>query len=204
MESERGGTCYDSSNAPYVFDLRSMALAEQMLDYFQDQFLFYRSLPDDIQKQIKIRLYPQDYGWNQKQRWLKQFPRVVFDDEFTPYYSKVRNHRLFISTYMATTYNESLAANIPTVMYWNPNHWEWADFAAQDFAALKSAGIYHDNPQSAARHVAMIWDDVGNWWYSNEVQAVRELFCRKYAHRGKDVIPKLAAVLREAALSTHP
>ena len=36
------------------------------------------------------------------------------------------------------------------------------------------------------------------WWYSSEVQTVWEIFCRKYAHRVKDIIPKLAAVIKEA------
>ncbi len=184
---------------PYAFDLRSMILCEQMINYLDDQFLFYRNLPERIQKRALIRLYPEDYGWNQKLRWKSNFPEVMIDEGKVRINKIASKCRIFISTYNATTYNQSLAANIPTVMYWNPNHWEWADFAAQDFAALQSVGIYHDNPQSAARHVAMIWDDVGDWWYSSEVQFVRKEFCRKYAYLGKDVIRKLAAVLKEAS-----
>jgi len=187
----------------YVFDLRSMALAGEVLDYFKDQFLFYNSLPLEIQKKMIIRLYPEDYGWNQKQRWLERFPQISLDEGNASYYRMIKKCRLFISTYMATTYNESLAANIPSVIYWNPDHWTWADSAETDFIALKSVGIFHDTPESAAQHVTKVWEDVAAWWYSSEVQVVRELFCRKYAHRGKDVIPKLAAVLKEAGLSTH-
>ena len=62
----------------YVFDLRSMALAGEVLDYFKDQFLFYNSLPLDIQKKMIIRLYPEDYGWNQKQRWLNASLKILF------------------------------------------------------------------------------------------------------------------------------
>ena len=101
---------------------------------------------------------------------------------------------------MDTSYNESLAENVSTVIYWNPDHWKWADSAESDFTALKSVGIYHDKPESVAQHVTKVWDDMAAWWYSSEVQAVRELFCRKYAHRGKDIIPKLAAVIKEAVL----
>jgi Glycosyl transferases, related to UDP-glucuronosyltransferase len=150
-----------------------------------------------------IRLYPEDYGWNQKQRWLERFPQISLDEGNVSYSWMIKKCRLFISTYMATTYNESLAANIPTVIYWNPNQWKWSDSAESDFIALKSVGIFHDTPGSAAQHVTRVWEDVAAWWYSSEVQTVRELFCRKYAHRGKDVIPKLAAVLKEAAHSNH-
>lgn len=48
---------------------------------------------------------------------------------------------------MAISYNESLAVNIPTEIYWNPNHWKWADSAETDSTKLKSVGIYHDKPE---------------------------------------------------------
>ena len=52
--------------------------------------------------------------------------------------------------------------------------------------------------RSASQHVTAVWDDVAKWWLDPKVQAVRENFCRKYAYRHASVIPKLAAVLREA------
>ena len=76
-----------------------------------------------------------------------------FDEGNVSYYLMIKKCRLFISTYMATTYNESLAANIPSVIYWNSDHWTWADSAETDFIALKSVGIFHDTPKSAAQHV---------------------------------------------------
>ena len=40
--------------------------------------------------------------------------------------------------------------------------------------------------------------------YLSEVQTVRELFlAAKYAHRGKDIIPKFAAVIEEVVLCNH-
>lgn len=189
----------------YTFDLRSMALGEQMLSYFKDQFKFYGSLHEEVQNQVKVRIYPfGDYGWKQKEMWLKNFPNVQLDEGVLPLEKEVTQCRLLIGTYMATTYNESLAANIPTVIYWDPRFWEWDESAESDFEILESVGIFHHTPESAAQHVFEIWDNVGKWWNSKEVQTAREDFCRKYAHRGKDIIPKLAEVLKEAGnLSSH-
>ena len=101
---------------------------------------------------------------------------------------------------MSIFYNESLEMNIPTVIYWNSDHRKWADSAESDFTAFKTVGIFHDMSESAAQHVTKVLDDMAAWWNSSEVQALRELFCRKYAHRGKDIIPKLAAVIEEVVL----
>ena len=185
----------------YAFDLRSMALAGQMLSYFEDQFAFYGNLPSEIQAQMRIRLYPVDYGWNQKQRWLDHFPSVQLDEGSTPIKKIVKKCRLFISTYNATTYLESLAANIPTVIYWDKHYWEWPEWADDDFSALQSVGIFHETPESAAKHVTVIWDNVAQWWSAPKLQSVRQKFCRKYAHRHPSVITRLADVLREAAES---
>lgn len=185
----------------YVFDLRSMALAGQMLSYFEDQFAFYGHLPPDLQAQMRIRLYPADYGWNQKQRWLDRFPSVQLDEGSKPIKKLVKKCRLFISTYNATTYLESLAANIPTVIYWDKNYWEWSEWADGDFSELQSVGIFHETPESAAKHVTAIWDNVAQWWLEPRLQSVRQKFCRKYAHRDPSVITKLTNVLREAAES---
>jgi len=182
----------------YFFDLRSMALAGQMLCYFEDQFTFFGTLPARIQKQALIRLYPADYGWNQKLRWLDRFDTVKIAESSTSITQLAKKVRIFISTYNATTYNESLAANIPTVIYWDSNYWESAEWAKEDFDGLKTVGIFHETPESAAKHVEAIWDDVANWWFDSELQAVREHFCESYAYRDPSVISKLANVLREA------
>jgi putative transferase (TIGR04331 family) len=183
----------------YLFDIRSMAVAGQMLGYFEDQFSFYRALSPEIQAATLVRLYPEDYGWKQKQRWLDRFQRVRFDDAAVSMKEQASNSRIFISTYNATTYLESLSANIPTVIYWDNNYWEIKDSSQQDFETLKSVGIFHDSPESAAKHVVNIWDDVARWWYNEELQKVRAQFCRKYAYRHFSVISRLADVLHEAA-----
>ena len=83
---------------------------------------------------------------------------------------------MFISTYNATTFNESLAANVPTVIFWDENIWESAEWTISDFNMLKSVGIFHETPLSAAQHVTAVWDDVAKWWLDPKVQAVRENF----------------------------
>jgi putative transferase (TIGR04331 family) len=103
---------------------------------------------------------------------------------------------LYISTYNATTFLESFSMNVPTVIYWNPKHWELRDSAAPYFEELRQVGIFHDTPSSAAMHVAAIWDDVSGWWKRPEVQASVERFTARYSNLPDDLLDRLERALR--------
>lgn len=180
----------------YVFDVRSMPMAGQMIDYFEDQFRFYERLNEGIRKEVRLRLYPKgDYGWNQKQRWLDRYPGIAFDNAEKSMSEMVKGCRLFVGTYNATTYNETLAANIPTVCYWDPNLWEISDTAAPFFDALHRVGIMHDTPDTAAAHINKHWEDIAEWWNSPDVQRVRNDYCYNFALLDGGEIDRLLTVL---------
>jgi len=187
----------------YVFDLRSMALGNQMKDYFKEQFSFYKNLPKDIKNKTLIRLpflrskIGADYGWGIYDLWKKQFPKVTIQDTSIPYHQSVKSCRILIQTYNSTTFCESLASNIPTVIFWNCEHWELKDYTKDDIDLLKLANIFHQNPESASKHVQNIWNDVFKWWNSKSVQEARILFCRKYANRDQFVEKRLTNILKE-------
>jgi putative transferase (TIGR04331 family) len=109
------------------------------------------------------------------------------------------NARICVATYQGTFYAESLAANIPTVFFWDEKFCGSIIDADADFLALKLVGIFHESPESASTFIAKVWDDVNLWWNNPELQKVREEFCKKYAYRDSSVIAKLAGVLSEAA-----
>jgi putative transferase (TIGR04331 family) len=181
----------------YSFDIRAMALTSQMLEYFEDQYQFYAALPESIQHELLVRLYPGDYGWNQKQRWQDCFPEIRLDQGDVPMSNLIKKSRLYISTYNATTYLESLSMNVPTIMFWNPNHWELRDDAIPYFNRLKEVGIFHETSESAAAKVAEVWDDVSGWWKQPVVQEVRESFCHRFARQIENPMAALKEILED-------
>ena len=147
---------------------------------------------------MTVRLYSQDYGWNQVARWRNRFPDVRLDEGQSDITKLIRKSRIYISTYNATTYLESFTMNVPTVIYWNPNHWELRDSALPYFADLKRVGIFHDTPESAAAHVAKIWDDVDTWWSGPELTEVLRRFKNQYCSLPDDLLGRVASALRES------
>ena len=184
----------------YSYHMYAVPVAGQWLSYFDDQCQFIYALPEHLRKKMLIRLYMHDYGWCQKERWLEQFPDLQLDSGHKPIYDLINKSRLYISTYNATTFLESLIWNMPTIIFWNPYHWELRDDAISYFELLKSAGIFHETPESAAKQMVDIWDNVSEWWYSDEVQKAREKFCDRYSCIPEKPLDKLENLFRKISV----
>ena len=181
------------------YHLYSIPVASQWLDYFEDQCRFVQALPQVLRDKLVIRLFPHEFGWCQSQRWLDRFPTIALENGIQSMASLAEKSRICISTYNATTYLESMSLNFPTIMFWNPNHWELRDSAQPYFEKLKSVGIFHETPESAARQMAQVWDDVSGWWQSAAVQTVRKEFCVQYAHIPEKPLDGMKSLFRTMA-----
>ena len=167
----------------YSIGIESKPLSSANLNYFQDLYNFYDNLENVIKKEVKVRIYPKaDYGWDQKNRWLDIFPDVKLDYGSCSLSKEVRRSRILISTYNASTYLESLAANIPTIIFWDKDLWPVPKECEVDFKKLNNVGIFFDSPIEAADQINKIWDNVNSWWKNQYLQDVRKQFCLKYSY----------------------
>jgi putative transferase (TIGR04331 family) len=156
--------------------------AGQWQKYFEEQCRFVGALSDELRDKLIVRLYPQDYKLNQKKRWQDSYPNIKIDDGINQIQFLLKRTKIFIATYNATTYLESLVLNIPTIIFWDPRYWELRESAKPLFEKLKAVRIFHESPESAAYQMAEVWNDVSGWWDNQEVQLAREEFCEHYAN----------------------
>ncbi len=172
----------------YSYRMLSIPVAGQFAAYLEDQFRFARALPAEIQRKITLRLYPHDYGWNEERRWGDQFPNLRVHKGNVPMDDELSESSLFIGTYNATTFLETLAADFPTLIFWNPKHWELRRTAEPFYDHLRDAGIFHTTPESAANKLEEIWADPMKWWKTANVQQVRAEFCDRFARTSENWI----------------
>ena len=180
----------------YSYHMYSILVSSQWLDYLDDQFTFTEKLHPAMQNNLTVRLYAQDWGWDQQKRWNDRFPNITLDLGEINIHELIARSRLFVSTYNAATYLESFTMNVPTVMFWNPNHWEVRDSAKPYFDDLKKVGIFHETPESAALHVSEVWDDVDGWWKSKPVRKALDQFKSQYCDIDCDLTGNIEAELR--------
>jgi putative transferase (TIGR04331 family) len=181
----------------YSYHLSAYPISSQWLDYQADQMTFLKALPETIRDQVLLRLDSQDYGWDQYERWHEQMPEIRLDLGHQNIDKLIAKSRVYISTYNATTPLESLTWNIPSIIFWNPEHWELKEDVKPFFELLESVGIFHKTPESAANHMVNVWDDVSTWWQSNEVQSARIQFCQKFSKTPDNLISDLKKLFQD-------
>ena len=188
----KGGALMIETTVPrYSYSIYAVPVSRQWLDYFNEQQKFLNLLPYSLKKQVLLRLSSHDYGWNQAARWHDKMPEVQVDAGHRDIGKLISKSRLCISTYNATTYLETLNWNIPTIVFWNPKHWELKEGVSPYFDVLKDVGIFHETPESAAKHMIKVWSDVSFWWESDSVQKARLLFCKEFARQNKNLSSEL-------------
>jgi putative transferase (TIGR04331 family) len=175
--------------------LHSFPIASQLEEYLNDQFSFAFALSRDIQKKLTVRLFPQDFGWDVKQRWDDLAPDFTQDLGRSDIGELMKRTKIYVATYNATTFLESFRKDIPTVIFWNPKHWELSEDAQPYFDLLREASILFDDPFACANHVNLIWDDVPNWWSSLSVQEAVRTFINQYAYVGLKPIREIKKAL---------
>lgn len=155
--------------------------ASGVLRYFQYQYDFCRFLPESIQKLLLVRLFVHDYGWSQRDRWATECPEVECYNGNKSITEQLKECRLCVVTYNATTLLETFTLNFPTVLCWDPEQWEIRPSARLYYEKLHEAGILRYTPESAAAKVNEIYRDPATWWAQEEIQEAKNEFCHQFA-----------------------
>ena len=187
----------------YSYRMLSIPVASQFLNYVENQINFAKKLSHDARRLLLLRYFPKDYGWGEANK-MRELNLGIQD-----YYGKqtmedqLKQSRLFVGTYNATTYLETFVSDFPTIIFWNPDHWELRPSAQSFFDKLRAAEILHDTPESAAQKVNEIYRDPMIWWRTPEVQDAKNRFCEQYAKSSpkwiKDWKAKLVEIARDNA-----
>jgi putative transferase (TIGR04331 family) len=182
----------------YSQRLLSCTIASQWLYYFDDICNFIEVLPNKIQENIVVRFSCVDHGWKSKDRLSDRIPKVKIGAECDNIIFHMKRSRIYISTYNATTYLESLSYNFPTLIFWDETFWEVSDEIVHYFDLLESVGIFHKSPEKAAKKMEEVWDDIPMWWNSREVQEARKIFCEVFSRNSRTPINDIGSILKNS------
>ena len=156
--------------------------------YLEWQRQFVALLPNRIRDALIVRLHAGQCRFDDQLKWHRYFPDIVVDDGARNLDELLRESRLYIATYNSTGFLQAFTMNIPTVIFWNPLHWELRDSALPWFSNLAKQGIFHTEPVSAANHIASVWDDIDGWWSSEAVRTCIEEFVAQYSRQSRDLL----------------
>ena len=104
---------------------------------------------------------------------------------------------LAVIDHLGTPVLETLAADWPTLLFWNPQRWEVREEAQPYFDALCAAGILLDSPEEAAACLEKAADDLPGWWADPKIQEARRSFVDRFALSRSDWAAAWSAALAE-------
>src|SRR5207249_1139558 len=88
-------------------------------DYILWQSRFAKTLLPEIRTEVRLRPHRED-DWNIIQRMKDGFPDVKIETWDISFQESLANCRLYVCDHLSTTFAEALAANKPTILFWNP------------------------------------------------------------------------------------
>ena len=109
----------------------------------------------------------------------------------------INKSKLVIHTYNSTGFLETLAANKPTIIFFNNTDYPLNIEAKKYFNYLKDANILFYNWKEAVLFLNNNYNSIDNWWNSNKTQDARNKFCSNFVKLNDNKIDKLVKIIRK-------
>ena len=183
----------------YSYTLYSVPMGPQFYQYLLSQADFLKALDDEPRTLLKARPYRYQYGWNDE-AIIRQFAGdFQVANLRQSMWRQLRDTRLCVCTYNATTHLETFAANVPTILYWDPKHWEIRAEAKALHDQLYDVGILYHSAEAAAAKVNEIFYQTLDWWHEPKIQQARKDFCGWFARTSLNSARDWSQLLKKLA-----
>lgn len=184
--------------------LESRPYSKQWIEYRKMKLIFINHLSGDPHRNLRYKRYLRAEEVLQEGAYLeKHLPNLKMYSESL--HKGILSCRLLVIDHPGTTLHMAMAANTPTICYWDPSSWPINPNTQPLFDDLMQAGILFTNPQSAAEKINAIWEDVPGWWQGASVQQARKNW--SYLHARTSPIwwwHWIRALIRHARKSALP
>lgn len=156
----------------------------QCFDYRDDKIRFLLGLAQDVRTRSLYRPFLRRLSDIEDGRYV--FAASPETGELTGELEpRLLGCRLLVIDHPGTTMIMALAANVPTILFWDPAVWPLCRQAEPVFDALRQAGILFHDPVAAATQANRVWNDVPGWWQSPERQQARRHWVSVYARTSR-------------------
>ena len=179
-----------SSYPRYFYIHYSVPISDDFLDYLENIEYIFKKINILNNKKVKIRFTTDDSGWESEKRLLKRLNYFKKDNSHIPIMQRLKKYKLAFCTSNGTVFLETLSSNFPTIVFIDLRFYEIRDDVFQDFNNLNKVGICFFDIDSALEHLSKINNDINKWWYSNELQAARAAFLKKFANTSNQYLNK--------------
>lgn len=198
-------TIKNISKSKIVFFISSYTKFFQKIGFYPStnyqtilQFRYITNIVDRLKKDLKnkLTLRYSKYGFD---RGGLEFPKNLFDKNINydglmqPFYKSVNKNTLTIHDNInnSTAWIETLALNIPTIIFADVNTNDVRTSFVKTFKLLKKNNIVFTDTLSLSNFVNNNFENLNDWWNSKKIQDARLITINKYARIHKKPVEYL-------------
>lgn len=151
--------------------------------YISKQFELLKHLSPKIFNQLLLRLHPQHATFfpDAIEEFRLEFPCLNIEPGAVKIRKLISKSRLVVHAYDSSGLLETLSSNIPTLGFFPDGYDHLLPKAKQHYKNLEDAGIIYRSPKLLSQKIEIIWDQINEWWESENVQDAKNNFCMHYA-----------------------
>lgn len=184
------------SEFPYGFSRQFMSWprGEQVMSYFQEIRQLCQQLVNIFGSNLVIRMPDSigGYGFPARAFFEEVGLQKYFDENI--YINNVYDKsRLVIHTTNTTTFLETFFAGVPSLLYLNPNLWQFRRSAITDFLRLYEAKVLHADISSLVEFTEQVYENP-TWWFSDKVSSSVDTFMSKYCRARDNTVERLIQI----------
>lgn len=152
----------------YQFRMNSIPTPSEIKVEYDSLVSFIEKLKPKIQNYVKYRTV-NNFGWNFKKKFEKKFGKEKIDKSKN-LYELISSSKILVHKYPSTPFSESIYLNTPSVLLYKKDSWRLSPTYNYMLKKLENSKILFYEPSKLSDHLNNIWDNVDDWWNSNEVQ----------------------------------
>lgn len=145
---------------------------------YNDVINFFNTIDKDIKKKFKIKTH-HNLGFNEEKKFIKDLGNEIISK--SSYIDFIRKSKVIICTYPETTFTESLASGIPTILFFKKELFELNPQTSELVSLMHKAKIIFYSAEEAADHLNEVWYDLEKWWNKKETIYARKVFFQEAA-----------------------
>jgi len=140
---------------------------------------FYKGLDKKLKSNFLFRPHSHD-DWKIGKRIenILEKKHIITSKKDYAYYFK--KSKIIVCTYTKTAFCEAMISGPTILLYKSDFHKNREEFKPLH-KSLKKAKILFEDPELASKHLNKIWDNIDDWWESDEVKKTREGFIKEAA-----------------------
>lgn len=129
---------------------------------------------------LTLRALPIDYEMHTVETLLMADNSLTLDNLRISGIRSYANSDLVVHSYLGSSWLETLAMDIPTVCFYDPETYDFREQSLGLLLALKNVGILHESGEEAAKFVLSVIQHPRQWWKDPDVQDARAGFVNHY------------------------